>query len=207
MIDLVCLVADKNLEAAIDGILRRPKAIGIREVQGELVVHPQRDPGCFHKPADLLSGYRGRARHALIVLDRAWEGAPAATGIEMEELLERSLVGTPLAGWARALVIDPELEVWVFSDSPHVGRTLGWPDENTTLRAALAAHDLWPEEHAKPPDPKAAVEWTLRKARKPRSSSIYRELADRVSFTGCQDRSFLRLKSLVTDWFGGTSRE
>ena len=140
MIDLVCLVADKNLEAAIDGILRRPKAIGIREVQGELVVHPQRDPGCFH-------------------------------------------------------------------DSPHVERTLGWADENTTLRAALAAHDLWPDKHAKPPDPKAAVEWTLRKARKPRSSSIYRDLAGRVSFTGCQDRSFLRLKSLVTNWFGGTSRE
>jgi hypothetical protein len=59
MIDLVCLVADKNIEAAIEGILQRPSALGIREVQFEVIVHPNRDPGCFHQASELLAGYRG----------------------------------------------------------------------------------------------------------------------------------------------------
>lgn len=203
MIDLVCLVADKNLEAAIEGILRRPEALGIREVRFELIVHPHRDPGCFHQPTALLNGYRDRARHALVVLDQAWEGRPANTAVDLERLLEDSLSRSGLADWAHALVIDPELEIWVFSDSPHVEKALGWREDDAPLRAALAAQDLWPGEQLKPPDPKAAVEWALRRAKKPRSSSIFRELAGKVSFSRCQDRAFLRLRQLLGEWFAG----
>jgi len=49
------------------------------------------------------------------------------------------------------------------------------------LREALAANDLWPKDQAKPHDPKATVDWALQRAKKPRSSSLYRELAGRVT--------------------------
>lgn len=201
MIDLVCLCADKSIEAAVAGILSRPRSLGIREITRETVVHPRRDPGCFHEAGELISGYAGKAHHALVVLDRDWKGAPADSGAELERLLEGSLRGVGPDGWARAVVIDPELEAWVFSDSPHVATELGWPDTVARLRTALEIEGLWAEGLSKPGDPKAAVDWVLRRARRPRSSSIYRALAGKVSLTGCEDRSFLRLKELLRGWF------
>ena len=202
MIDLVCLVADKNMRAAIEGMLQRVHALGIVEIRFETIVHPRRDSGCFHQWNELLGGHRERAKHGLVVLDRAWDGAPAETGIALESLLEDSLRTSGLGDWARAVVIDPELEVWVFSDSPHVARSLGWREGTAALREALTAQGLWNQEDAKPADPKAALQWALRKARKPPSSSLFRELAGTVSLDRCQDRAFVRLRDLLVGWFG-----
>ena len=46
MTDLVCVVADKNMKAAMEGILGRHQALGIVAPTYEIVVHPDRDPGC-----------------------------------------------------------------------------------------------------------------------------------------------------------------
>jgi len=202
VIDLVCLLADKSIEAAIDGVLRRPEALGIRAIEFETVVHPRRAPGCFHEAGELLAGYTARAGHALVVLDREWKGAPASTGSELERLLEETLRPIGSADWARAVVIDPELEVWVFSDSPHVAAALGWPTSVADLRAALENEGLWDAGRSKPQDPKAAVNWVLRRANRPRSSSTYRALASKVGVRRCEDRSFLRLVELLRGWFG-----
>lgn len=69
MMDLVCLVADKNMQAAVSEILDRPRALGIRSITKEVPVHQERDPGCCYDPMKVLRAYRGSAKHALIVLD------------------------------------------------------------------------------------------------------------------------------------------
>ena len=199
--DLICLVADKNMEAAVSGLLTRPQALGIRPITEEILVHPRRDPGCFHQAAELLSGYRESADHALVILDHAWDGMPAASAADVEHLLAEKLQSAGMAGWAIPVVIEPELEAWVFSDSPQVATTLGWTGHRPGLRPALESRGLWEMEVSKPADPKAALEWALREVKKPRSSSIYRELAGRVSTMRCQDRSFLRLRNQLRDWF------
>lgn len=201
MIDLVSLVADKSMEAAIQGLLRRPQSLGICAIEFETVVHPEHDPGCFHHARKLLDGYVRKAAHALIVLDLAWEGAPARDGAALERALEASLTGYA-EGWARAVVIEPELEAWVFTDSPHVPRLLGQEGPFAELRRTLAVEGLWGQDQAKPGDPKRAVEWLLYRAKQPRSSSTYRKLAETVSLQGCRDRSFLRTSRLLQDWFG-----
>jgi hypothetical protein len=201
MKDLVCLVADKDIEATMNGILTRHQALGICPIEFEVLVHPQRDPGCFHRPEPLLESYRAWARYALIVFDQAWTGAPAGGGIETERLLEKRLRDRNMAEWARPVVIEPELEVWVFADSPHVSTVLGWKDPAQPLRAELDRRGLWPDSSAKPPDPKATVEWALRQMGKPRSSALYGDLASRVSLSKCGDRSFLRLRSTLSSWF------
>ena len=52
MIDLFCLVADKNMEAAVSGLLDRPESLGIRRIERQVVIHDRRDPGCFHDAPD-----------------------------------------------------------------------------------------------------------------------------------------------------------
>jgi len=201
MKDLVCLVADKNMEATVGGLLARPQALGIRLVAYDLIVHPRHDPGCFYDGCDLLGGYRKSHAHALMMLDRAWDGAPASTGPELKEMLTGRLQDAGFGGWAEAMVLDPELEVWVFSDSPHVAEILGWSGRDPDLRAWLQDEGLWPLDMAKPPDPKVALERVLYETRKPRSSAIYRALAKRVSLDRCRDWAFLQLRGILKQWF------
>ena len=201
MIDLFCLVADKSMEATISGLLDRPESLGIRRITRETVVHDRRDPGCFHYAADFLRGYRSRANHALVILDHAWGGVPADTAAEVEHLLEDGLQREGMGDWVRAVVIEPELEAWVFSGSKHVESVLGWSGRNPELREALANQNLWTAGVDKPDDPKKAMEWALRQRKLPRSSSIYRELASKVSTQSCTDRAFQRLRGLLQDWY------
>ena len=115
-----------------------------------------------------------RASHALVVFDREGSGHESDPVSDLEEEVTRRLAA---AGWgdrAAAIAIDPELEVWVWSDSPHVDRCLGWEGEQPSLRAWLEEQGMWPPGEPKPQDPKLAVELALRRARKPRSSALYR---------------------------------
>jgi hypothetical protein len=68
--DLVLLVPDKNIEAALKGLLSRPQSLGIRPVSFQLYVHPERDPGCLLRGAEYLRQFVDQYHRALIVLDQ-----------------------------------------------------------------------------------------------------------------------------------------
>ena len=199
--DLLCLVADRNMSAAVAGLLSRPESLGIPSIAHRLQTHPRHDPGCFHEGADFLRAQQSEAAHALIILDHDWDGAPADSGLELEDLLEGQFAQAGIDGWARAVVIEPELEAWIFSGSIHVAEALGWTSRSPGLREALASQGLWPVDCRKPPDPKEAMEWALRQVRVPRSSSIYGEVASKVSTTNCTDRAFVRFRQILQEWF------
>lgn len=198
MKDLLCLAADNNIEAALRGLLARPEAFGMRAVKVDVLVHPRRDPGCYHEAHELLRPFRESYHHALVVFDQAWEGARAQDPLVLEGDVRRRLGGD---GWADVVVIDPEIEVWVWSDSPHVDNVLGWRDRNPDLRTWLRSQALWTEGRPKPDDPKVAVERALRAVRIPRSSAIYGNLARRVSVERCTDGSFARFRERLRTWF------
>jgi hypothetical protein len=90
---------------------------------------------------------------------------------------------------AEVVVIDPELEIWVWSASPHVEDVLGWRGSTPPLRSWLRNQGLWGDDRPKPQDPKRAMEGALYEKRIPRSSSLYRQLAEKVGLTTCRDAS------------------
>lgn len=200
MIDLLCLVADKNMEAVVGEVLERPRSLGIRQITKQILVHPQRDSACFEDPVAHLRNWRGAVSHALVIFDRAWEGAPSTDALRLEQNVDRKLAQLG-AGWAKGIAIDPELEVWLFRDSPRLDAALGWRNRQPTLREELARIGLWNQGDSKPADPKRAIEWALRQVRLPRSSSIYRDLAAQLGIRGCADSSFLRFQSTLRGWF------
>lgn len=53
----------------------------------------------------------------------------------------------------------------------------------------------------KPVRPKEAMEDALRSVRLPRSSALYRQLAQQVSLSRCTDESFLKLRKILQTWF------
>lgn len=201
--DLVALVADKDIEMALTGILSRSPSLGIRHLEGvRFEVDPEHDPGCFRRAHELLRSQAMKFRHALVMFDHEGCGQDHRPREELEGELEERLASN---GWARraaVIVISPEIEQWVWSSSPEVERVLGWSGRNPTLRPWLATRGLWPDGAPKPSAPKRAMELALREARKPRSSSHFRDLAASVGFKHCTDPAFLKLTRVLREWFG-----
>ena len=200
--DLVVLVADKNTEFALKGLItKRTHALRIRPLTFDIFVHVERDPGCLNRAHDFLRSHSRRYRHALVMFDHDGCGQEKKDRTTLEQQVEAQLAQ---AGWddrAAAVVLDPELEIWVWSDSPHVEKALGWQDRTPELRSWLVTSKLLAAGEAKPKDPKRAVEEALRIVRKPRSSTVYQDIASSVSFEGCTDAAFLKLRDTLTRWF------
>ncbi len=204
--DLVALVADRNTEAALAGILGQPQKLNIRPVTWEIFVHPERDPGCFRRSPEFLSAIRGQYNHALVMFDRYGCGHEVLDSMELENDVESRLRRSGWGNCAAAVCLDPELECWIWSDSPHVERVLGWKATKRELRSWLTLKGLWEPSSLKPSQPKKAMEAVLRYVRKPRSSVIYQQLAENVSFRRCSDRAFIRLIQVLRNWFSVEER-
>lgn len=200
--DLVVLAADKNAEFALRGLLSRHQALGIRPVAMDIYVHPERDPGCLLKSDSFLASFLQSHGHAIVVFDHNGCGKEYLTRAEIEDQVELAL---ERKGWPRTLVsvivLDPELEIWVWSDSPEVDAALGWDQTSPDLRSWLVANRYVASLALKPQRPKEAMEAALRQVRRARSSSIFQELAEKVSVNRCNDPAFAKLKLTLTTWF------
>lgn len=204
MRDCVFLVADSQIAAMLKGFLGRDKfhlrlgcgAFAFDAAQ-DIVVDPNRDPGIYTRGFQVLAGYASTHRRAVVVLDAHWDGSPGASAIR--EKISQDLQ----ASWNDYIVVvlEPEIEAWIWQDNRHVVSALGAANY-ATLRAELQANGFWRENELKPHKPKDAVEFALRRARIPRSAALYGQIAGKVSIKSCEDPSFLSLVHCLNDWFG-----
>lgn len=199
--DLIVLVADKDTEMAIKGILERTASLAIRQIRYRILVHPRHDPGCLLSSHSFLQPFVHSYSYAIVVFDREGCGKDTKTREELEEIVENLLDNSGWENRAKAIVIDPELEIWVWKNSPHVGAILGWKSIEQTVQSWLKQQGYFPEGVAKPPRPKEAMDAVLRFVKKPHSSAIFNQLALQVSLKQCNDPSFQKLKSVLQEWF------
>jgi hypothetical protein len=199
--DLFVLVADQNTLAAIRGLMERRKSLRLDEsFTFEIRPHPEHDPGCLLRSHEFLGPFQRQYRFAVVVFDREGCGSDDDRGkleASVEERLSRN-------GWkdrSAAIVIDPELENWVWSDSPHVAESLGWTKRNQDVRHWLRSSGDLAEGAAKPGRPKEAMERVLRQTKKPRSSTVYEALARKVGLSSCRDPAFGKLRTILQSWF------
>lgn len=200
MKDLVVLVADKNMEYAVKGLLGRPQDLDIRPVEWDLFVHPRRDPGCLNEAHDFLRPLKRAYDYVLVLFDHRGSGREGESPDDLAARVRRNLARNGWGDRAEVIVLAPELEVWVWNDSPYVDECLGWADHRPPLREWLVARGHWPDDVLKPPDPKAAMEAALYHTRKPRSSAIYLNLVSQVSLQGCTDPAFRRFIQILQRW-------
>ena len=205
-IDLVILVADKDMQQSLEGLLQRDKSLGIRSISTRIFSHPKKDPGVFNEAHLFLRAFHKSAGHCLVMLDHEGCGARAGARDAIETTIETRLARNGWQNRSAAIVLDPELEAWVWSDSPHVDSILGWPCGDTNLRDWLIDQGFLEPGSPKPIRPKEAVEAALRYARRRRSSALYRELAEKVRFSHCHDASFVKFLSTLRSWFPAGQR-
>jgi hypothetical protein len=198
--DLIVLVADKNMEATFNGVLSRNLSLGIREISFDVFVHPNSDPGCRRESDRFLQNFCRQYSYGLVVFDREGCGCENSR-IELENEVEQKL---SLVGWANrsiVVVLDPELEIWLWTRSSHVEEALGWRDQNQPMRNWLVENRYIKDENHKPEHPKETLEIVLRKVKKPRSSAIYSQIALKVSLEGHQEPAFVKLRNTLYEWF------
>ncbi len=201
--DLIVLVADKNMEFSIKGILENHHRLGIRALPEEKrkTLQGAQDAGTFRRCADFLRPYTKDYKFALVMIDREGSGQEGYSRIEIEKNIEERLAGSGWDDRAKAVVFDPELEIWVWSDSPKVDEVLEWGTRQPTMRDWLKENGWLVADEIKPKRPKEALAAVLKLLRKPWSSSIHLSLAQQVSFQRCTDASFIKLKTLLQEWF------
>ncbi len=199
MKDLVLLVADKNAKYALQGALSRPKALGIREIEIDFVVHSGKDGGARKTGPDLLALQRRRFRHALLVLDFEGSGTALPDAVSLEAELDKRLELQWDQG-AKSIVIEPELDVWVWGSDHAIENALEWPP-GEHLREWLRRKDFSFVRNDKPGRPKESLEAALRELAKPRSSVLYQMIAEKISLKKCSDAAFIRLRKQLTTWF------
>lgn len=204
MKNCIFLVADKDMECSIKGILTRDKAIGMSQISYDINVHPQHDPGCRTSGTALLRNFSNQYEQCFLVFDYEGSGENSLSAEALEKQLEEQLV---TFGWntgtAHSLVINPELENWVWAQTQHLAELLGLSNMDSVTEW-LEHENFTITDNQKPERPKEAFELRLEQIREPRSSALYKELASKVSFKNCTDRSFQKLIEILQNTFPAT---
>lgn len=198
---IIFLVADKNMEFLMRGLLPRiPVVEHIESFEFERFIHPYRDPGVFQEAHEFLRSFSSTFNHAVVMLDRMGSGQEAMPRQEIEHTLEQRLSKT---GWgnerACALCIDPEIENWVWVAGARMQAAIGWADTKG-IYDWLHENTLKQPGDIKPTQPKEAFESALRYCKTPRSSSIYKQIAAEASYKNCQDEAFLKMLKCLKLW-------
>jgi hypothetical protein len=199
MKDLVLLVADKNMQFALKGILGRPQSIGIRSIDFEFRPHMGRDGGVRTSGPEVLALERGRFSHGLLVFDLEGSGADTENAVALEQELDATIA----LHWekrGKAIVIDPEVDAWMWGADNALREVLEWPLEGA-IRDWLQAKGFEFLPNDKPVRPKEALEALVPVHRQPRSSALYEQITSKISLKRCQDAAFLRLRAQLQMWF------
>lgn len=165
MKDLIVLVADKNMEFAVKGLLQRKQSLGIRDILFDVKVHSHRDPGIYNTAHDFLRIFINKYSYALVMLDK--EGCRCnEDSVRIASNIQSNLNNSGWQDKSKVIVIDPELEIWIWSDSPEVSACIGW--NNNELRNWLQSEGHLQSNTNKPDNPKLVFEIALNLKRKSR---------------------------------------
>jgi hypothetical protein len=117
--------------------------------------------------------------------------------------LERALDEQLAGAWgdnAKAIVIAPELDAWMWGSDNKLAELLQWP-HSESIREWLACRGFDFHPNGKPVRPKESLEAILPVCRLPRSSAIYQRIATNISLNRCEDPAFHRLRDQLQLWF------
>ncbi|MFQ5734022.1 MAG: hypothetical protein ACE5KM_18950, partial [Planctomycetaceae bacterium] len=90
-LDLVVLVADRDMEATLDGLLGRYQALNIRPIDFHVFRHPGHDSGCRSQGVDFLRSFCRKYQHAILIFDREGSGRDADPPDTIEVDIELNL--------------------------------------------------------------------------------------------------------------------
>jgi hypothetical protein len=167
-----------------------------------LRVPEHKDPQVFGLAHENLRPYQRSHERAIVVLDQQFPGTPSGGADEIRQIMKRNLIGT---GWhedrCEIVVIQPMLEAWLWTDSPHVEAAFGHR-RPPSLRAKMQQQRIWPDGIDKPPDLKRATATAAAWGGIVVDAALFSALfASPRSLGGCKEPGFLLLRDTLRRWF------
>ena len=215
MRDCVFFTADSTMKQALLGFMTRndrfahynlgtaPFAFDPNE---DLFSSATMDSGTYTTGEELLKPFQKTHRHAVLMLDAEWDGSPGADTIRTD-LTNRILASGWTADEFKVIVIDPELESWIWQRNQRVATALRFGSVAEMVDAVQAANIDWPNGELKPSSPKAALQAVATRRRGIGfSSAIHKSITATVSLVKCQDAAFLELRQTLQGWFPPESK-
>ena len=210
MRDCVFFTADSTMKQALLGFLTRndrfahynlgtaPFAFDPNE---DLFSSATMDPGTYTTGEELMRPFQKTHRHAVLMLDAQWDGSPGAAAIRTD-LSNRILVTGWPADAFKVIVIEPQLEAWIWQRNQRLATALKFGSVAEMVKAVHDAKVDWPNGQAKPSRPKEALEAVATRKRKiGYSSALHRAITTTISLAGCRDNAFLELRQTLQRWF------
>ncbi|MBI1923928.1 hypothetical protein HYR99_06720 [Candidatus Poribacteria bacterium] len=200
--DLVVVTADIQQKRTVATLLlERWQSLGIRQLAIDVdsdIFSLQNDPKVYHEGGRFLSTFARQYEYALVLIDAKWDGGHAGAD-EIERKIQGDLDRSGWEGRSAVVVLEPELEIWVWSQSPHVPQLFGtnWQ----TIQNLGHRTGYWQEGATKPSRPQELLETVLRHTGKRRSVALFVQLARKVGLKACQDESFRRFCTILQQWF------
>jgi hypothetical protein len=202
--ELIILVADGTMAAVLRAFFERQFHHALAcapfafDPTNDIFHDPLNTDGGVHRRChDILRPYLKTHRRALVMLDQKFGSERPAEEVRGD--IEHRLNVNGWAGRAAAAVIDPELEVLLWQDNPHVERALR--HTGPSLRQILAQDGRWPQGVPKPPAPKEVIQALIRANRAGPPMVVYSQIARAVSTAGCVDPAFHRVRDALRSWF------
>lgn len=207
---LIVLAADKSMKVCVEAVLGRPHSLGIHPLSNtdfDVFVQPNYDSSVFLSGHEFLRSQAHRYQYAVAMCDRIGCGRESASRESLEQEMELKLAQSGWANRSTAVVIDPELEVWMWADSPHVDDIIGWRGRRPPVREWLRVNGYLPPGQVKPNQPQKCLDRVLELSLKPRSSALFQAIAEKVSLSRCADPAFRKFADTLRRWFPGDSPE
>ncbi len=199
--DLFVLVADNDMKLAMTALLARPRTLGVACFGFDVERYIGRDPGCRRDAANILRPRSKKYDHCLVMFDYHGCGSMEPRE-EIQQQGEKELMRN---GWNRAkvIVVQPELEAWVWGDLATASHVFGWSGNHRALRESLTQWGLWPDGQSKPPDPKKAMKKAIRRGRGRlrQRPDMFQRTAQTANVDACRDPAFQELLATLRRWF------
>ncbi len=202
MQDLIVLCADQDAKLGVEALLRRSQYLGFRAIGFDVIRHPNRDNGVFQGAHELLRSQCNRFSRAITICD--FEGCGRERFLPREQIearIEQRLQSNGWEGRAAAIVIQPELEAWVWGDWSSLAKGIAWPDGKDALRTWLEERGFIQSSAPKPDRPKESLARVLRQTNRSSSSSLFAALGSAADTTSCSDPAFRKLLVQLRHWF------
>lgn len=127
-------------------------------------------------------------------------GAEQRTVRGVEREIGDNLCRNGWDGRCAAIAIEPELENWIWTPSPHTAKALGW-DSYDELCGWLKERSLMEDGRGKPGCPKKAMRRALREKNIGYSASNFKLIAERAQLRYCEDGASRKFKDTLCNWF------
>lgn len=200
MKDIVFYVADNDMKKSIEGLISRL----CLDISYDIYVEPMHDPGVYRNASSFLRELLRKYKYAIVFLDYEGSGQEKKTCKEIEEEIKEGII---YSGWhennIEVITFDPELEICLWVESDKTSKIIGW-NKYSELKNTLVSKGYWNEGERKPSKPKEAMEYALKEKGIPKSSALYKKIAENIDKTvikNCQDRAFRRVIGILERWF------